>query len=156
MSTENDGTNPNIQTTDVSSNIQTLVDQFPGILSDFKKNYISSKMYPKDQDKQNFFTASKNQVISSTASIFAINNDIQTKIDGLYANALDLDVKIQKEKETNGVLKQLLSQVEGGIGGAAIMIKDYKIQYARQYITNCAMLIGIFVVGYMMKKVYTK
>jgi len=144
--------------TDISSNavkIKTLITQFPSILSDFKKNYVLSNMSPKDQTYKNFLSTSKNQVVDSTAKIFAINNDIQQQLNLLYTSTLPFDTNVQREKEQNEKLNTELNQMKSGISGAEIMIKDYKTTYTRQYVVNCTMLIGIFLVAYLMKKIYT-
>jgi len=144
--------------TDISSNavkIQALITQFPSILTDFKKNYVLSNMSPTDQTYKNFLSTSKNQVVESTAKIFAINNDIQQQLNTLYTNTLPLDTNVKREKEQNEKLTSELNQVKRGISGSEIMIKDYKTTYTRQYVVNCTMLIGIFLVGYLMKKIYT-
>ena len=132
---------------DFGSPIDTLKQQYPGHLENFKEYYILTKQFPNDDSYTRGYESSRGSMQTASKDLFMINNQIQREIEGLKKNTTILNQKISDEKVRNAQLQKQYDQSIGEVGGAQTMINDYKKIYFLQYITNVFTFLGTIIVG---------
>ena len=141
---------------DFGSKIETLKNQYPGYLDNFKQYYILTKQFPKDDSYTRGYQSSRTDMQNATKSLFMINNNIQVEIEKLKASTTILNTKISDEKARNITLQKKYEDATGEVGGAQTMIHDYKERYVLQYISNVSIFLGIILSGVVISKTFRR
>ena len=63
--------------------LQTLSEQLPSILDDFKKYYVFYNKNPEYDEYKSHFDIVKNNLNAINSQIFTLSNDVQTNIDSI-------------------------------------------------------------------------
>ena len=124
--------------------LNILSDKFPGILEDFKRNYVIYNQHPDFQEYENAFSSSKGAISSASKDLFVLTNDVQDNIDVLNKQNDDLSTEIEELKKKNDELKKRLKNMDGTNNGADEMNDDAKEQFKYQYIKNLTMFFEIY------------
>lgn len=133
--------------------LQTLNQQLPAILGDFKKYYVFFNKNPENQEYQNSFENIKANLNKINSDLFILSNDVQSSTNELNKELLDLNDLIKLEKETNEKLKLKLGIVEDKNNAATELLHDYKYIYSEEYLRNWALFVSIFIVGASIVKI---
>lgn len=131
--------------------LKTLVETYFSVIDDFMKYYILYKKDPEVSEYSNAFFDAKNQIKKINAGIFALKNQIENSSSKINNSVFQISKRLEKEKEKNERLKKLLAHSKKANNGSDILIEDYIKNYRRQYISNITMMIGIGIVGYILK-----
>jgi hypothetical protein len=141
---------------DFGSKIETLKNQYPGYLDNFKQYYILTKQFPNDDSYTRGYQSSRTDMQNATKSLFMINNNIQVEIEKLKANTTILNNNIENEKARNITLQKKYDDATGEVGGAQTMIHDYKQRYVLQYISNVSIFLGVILSGVIISKTFRR
>ena len=133
--------------------LQTLNQQLPAILDDFKKYYIFFNKNPEYPEYQNAFDNIKGNMTKLSSDLFMLSNDVQASTDELNKKLFALNILIQEEKERNRKLKLRLGIVEHKNNAATELISDYKNMYSEEYLRNWALFISILIIGTSISKI---
>ena len=133
--------------------LQTLNQQLPAILDDFKKYYVFFNKNPEYPEYQNSFENIKGNMSKLSSDLFMLSNDVQSSTDELNKTLFALNVLIQKEKENNHQLKLSLGIVEHKNTAASELISDYKNIYSEGYLRNWALFLSILIIGTSISKI---
>ena len=141
---------------DFGSKIETLKNQYPGYLDNFKQYYILTKQFPNDDSYTRGYASSRTDMQNATKTLFMINNNIQVEIERLKASTMILNQNIENEKARNITLQKKYDDATGEVGGAQTMIHDYKQRYVLQYISNVSIFLGIILSGVIISKTFRR
>ena len=141
---------------DFGSKIETLKNQYPGYLDNFKQYYILTKQFPNDDSYTRGYQSSRTDMQNATKSLFMINNNIQVEIEKMKATTTILNTKISDEKARNITLQKKYDDATGEVGGAKTMINDYKKIYVLQYISNVSIFLGVILSGVIISKTFRR
>jgi len=141
---------------DFGSKIETLKNQYPGYLDNFKQYYILTKQFPNDDSYTRGYQSSRTDMQNATKSLFMINNNIQVEIEKMKATTTILNKNITNEKARNITLQKKYDDATGEVGGAQTMIHDYKQRYVLQYISNVSIFLGIILSGVIISKTFRR
>ena len=133
--------------------LQTLNQQLPAILDDFKKYYIFFNKNPEYPEYQNSFENIKGNMNKLSSDLFMLSNDVEYSTGELNKKMFALNVLIQKEKERNRELKLKLGIVEHKNSAATELIYDYKNMYSEEYLRNWALFVSILIIGTSISKI---
>ena len=133
--------------------LQTLNQQLPAILGDFKKYYVFFNKTPENQEYQNSFEIIKANLNKINSDLFILSNDVQSSTNELNQELLDLNDLIKQEKDINEELKLKLGIVEHKNNAATELLHDYKYIYSEEYLRNWALFVGILIVGVSISKI---
>lgn len=133
--------------------LQTLNNQLPAILDDFKKYYVFFNKNPEYPEYQTSFENIKGNMTKLSSDLFMLSNDVQSSTDELNKKLFALNVLIQEEKERNRDLKLSLGIVEHKNNAATELISDYKNIYSEEYLRNWALFISILIIGNAISKI---
>ena len=141
---------------DFGSKIETLKNQYPGYLDNFKQYYILTKQFPNDDSYTRGYQSSRTDMQNASKSLFMINNNIQVEIEKLKASTTMLNNNIANEKARNITLQKKYDDATGEVGGAKTMINDYKKIYVLQYISNVSIFLGVILSGVIISKTFRR
>ena len=141
---------------DFGSKIETLKNQYPGYLDNFKQYYILTKQFPNDDSYTRGYASSRTDIQNATKSLFMINNNIQVEIEKLKATTTILNKNIANEKGRNITLQKKYEDATGEVGGAKTMINDYRKIYVLQYISNVSIFLGVILSGVIISKTFRR
>jgi len=136
--------------------LQTLNQQLPAILDDFKKYYVFFNKNPEYPEYQNSFENIKGNMNKLNSDLFMLSNDVQSSTNELNKKLFALNVLIQKEKERNRRLNLGLGIVEHKNNAATELISDYKSMYSEEYLRNWALFVSILIIGISISKISKK
>jgi hypothetical protein len=134
-------------------NLQTLNQQLPAILDDFKKYYVFFNKNPEYPEYQTSFENIKGNMNKLSSDLFMLSNGVAASTDELNKKLFTLNVLIQEEKERNLELKLKLGIVEHKNNAATELISDYKNIYSEGYLRNWALFISILIIGTSISKI---
>jgi hypothetical protein len=151
---DNEDINDNFKTPEIfKEKLQTLNQQLPAILDDFKKYYVFFNKNPEYPEYQNLFENIKGNLNKISSDLFILSNDVQSSTNEINKKLLDLNVLIQTEKDRNRQLKLKLGIVEDKNNAATELIYDYKNMYSEEYLRNWALFVSILIVGGVISKI---
>jgi hypothetical protein len=133
--------------------LQTLNQQLPAILDDFKKYYVFFNKNPEYPEYQNSFENIKGNMNKLSSDLFMVSNDVESATNEINKKLFALNVLIQKEKERNRELKLKLGIVEHKNSAATELIYDYKNMYSEEYLRNWALFLSILIIGSSISKI---
>jgi|APGre2960657423_1045063.scaffolds.fasta_scaffold57365_2 ABC-type Zn uptake system ZnuABC Zn-binding protein ZnuA len=136
--------------------INVCSEKFPGILDEFKKNYVIYNTHPDFQEYENAYGSSKAALAGLNKDLFLVINDVQQETNILNENAENLVMQIEQLKQENEDLNKTLSNSGGTNRGADEMNDDAKEQFKIQYIKNITMFLGNIFLILVMFKIFKK
>lgn len=136
--------------------LDNLNSQFYNVLDDFKKYYVFFNKNPDYNDYVVAYANAKSQLQQINSEIFKIISEVEKSLNDLNISTKDIDTKIAEEKKIHDNLINNLSNIKGSNKSAGVMISNYKETYRLKYITNCTTFAGLFLVLYIIFKVYFK
>ena len=116
--------------------------KFPGLLEEFKRNYVIHNQHPDFQEYTNIFSSTKANLASVNKDLFMLTNDVQQNIANLNENNENLVMELDQLEETNKMLKRAFANANGTDNGSIIMRDNSKEQYRAKYIRNLSMILG--------------
>lgn len=133
--------------------LQTLNQQLPAILDDFKKYYVFFNKNPEYPEYQNLFENIKGNLNKISSDLFILSNDIESSTNEINKKLFALNVLIQTEKERNLQLKLKLGIVEHKNNASTELISDYKNMYSEEYLRNWALFVSILITVGVISKI---
>ena len=133
--------------------LQTLNQQLPAILYEFKNYYFFFNKNPEYPEYQNSFENIKGNMNKLSSDLFMLSNDVQSSTGELNKKLFALNVLIQEEKKRNHELKLKLGIVEHKNSAATELIYDYKNMYSEEYLRNWALFVSIVIIGSAISKI---
>ena len=134
--------------------LQTLQEQMPHILDDFKKYFVLYNKDPNYPEYQNMFETVKSNLTTLSSSLFMVSNEVDSNTDKISDVFNRLDILIKKEKKVNIMLKRRLGIVEQKANSTDEMIDNYSEVYDIGYLRNWGLFISIFLAGLCISKVF--
>ena len=135
--------------------IDTIKTQFFSALDDFKKYYVYYNKNPEVDEFQNYYMNSKSQLQKLSKDLFLITNNIDKNIEILDNKMSAVSLKLKDEKKLNANLKTMLKNLQNTKEGSTILIDDSKEAYNTQYYHNWEIIIGIFIISIVLRKMFT-
>lgn len=136
--------------------INSINSQFFSALDDFKKYYVYYNKNPEVNEFQNYYSSSKGQLQSLSGNLFLTTNNIDKSIDDLDNSMSEIAIDLEKEKELNKKMSDILNNLQNTKNGSQILIDDSKTEYNIQYYENIELLVGIFIVGGLLATLFKK
>jgi hypothetical protein len=136
--------------------LQTLQQQLPAILEDFKKYYVFYNKNPEYDDYRQMFENIKANLNKINSDLFVLSNEVSSNTDDLNTRLFELDALIEQEKQKNIELKQKLGIVENKTAAADEMITNFREIYESKYLRNWGLFGCIIVGGLIIKNIYKK
>jgi hypothetical protein len=136
--------------------VESLKQQLPSILEDFKKYYIFYNKNPEYPEYQQMFENIKSNLNKISSQLFVLSNEVETGTDDLNQKLFALDILINIEKKKNRELKKKLGIIGHKNNATSEMIDNYEEIYESQYLRNWALFFSIIFAGLTIKNVYTK
>jgi len=148
-------TSINNPTNDYLNTIQTIQQQLPSILDDFKKYYVFYNKNPTYDEYQSIFDNLKSNISTFENELIKITGNTDTNIIQITKQLLDLNKFIQFEKERNINLKSTVSNYNNQYNGSKELITNYKEIYNWNYLMNIFLGIGIITATILLLKIFT-
>ena len=126
--------------------IETLNDQFPVILSDYKRNYDLYYKDTKNQTNLNAYNTSDAQVARCIRDMRDITVTLNAQNNEFVAVISQLNTLIAEEQTKNTELKDQIENMKNVNNGSSTLVNDYKENYNETNMRNWAMVIGILAV----------
>jgi hypothetical protein len=136
--------------------LQTLQQQLPAILEDFKKYYVFYNKNPEYDDYRQMYENIKANFNKINSDLFVLSNEVSSNTDDLNTRLFELDALIEQEKQKNIELKQKLGIVENKTAAADEMITNFREIYESKYLRNWGLFGCIIVGGLIIKNIYKK
>jgi hypothetical protein len=126
------------------------------VLDEFKKLFVIVGMHPTNQEYQQQYQTTVNNLTRVMSQLFAVSNDIKTNLDDINKKLLEYDVLIKEEKKTNEKLKANLGIIENKNIASYEMITDYKDIYDKRYLRNWSLILSSIICLIAIGNVYKK
>lgn len=126
--------------------IQTLNEQFPGILSDYKKNYDLYYKDTKNQGNLNAYNTSDAQVARCIRDMRDVTVKLQLQNNEFVDIMSQLNTLIADEQIKNTELKDKIERMKNVNNGSSTLVSDYKENYNETNMRNWAIFLGIFAI----------
>jgi len=139
---------------DFKEKLETLQQQLPAILTDFKKYYVFYNKNPEYPEYQQSFENIKGNLNTVNSDLFTLSNSVQSTTDVLNTKLNELYKLIETEKKTNSELKIKLGIVENTNNASTELISDYKEIYESEYLKNWGLFFSILIAGSIISKTY--
>ena len=139
---------------EIIEKIKTLNEQFPVILSDYKRNYELYYNDNKDQTKINAYNTSISQVVKCIRDMSHITVLLEAQNHEFVEVLMLLNLLIAYEKTKNTKLKDYITMVKNVNNGSTTLISDYKENYNETNMRNWAMFIGILAICISFLKIF--
>lgn len=154
-SIENNDITQNLpQSSQFTNKLETLQNQLPAILQDFKKYYVFFTKNPEYPEYQQMFQSIKGNLNTINSDVFTLSNSVQSTTDFVNTKLVKLYDLIKSEQETNRELKRKLGIVENEINASSELISDYKQMYSSEYLKNWGLFFSILVAVSIISKTY--
>jgi len=150
----NDITQKLPQSSQFTTKLETLQNQLPAILEDFKKYYVFFKKNPEYPEYQQMFQNIKGNLNTINSDLFTLSNSVQSTTDAVNTKLVELNNLIKREQETNRELKRKLGIVENESNASSELISDYKQMYDSEYLKNWGLFFSILVAVSIISKTY--
>lgn len=134
--------------------LQTLQEQMPHILDDFKKYFILYNKDPNFPEYQSMFENVKQQLNKLSASLFMISNDVDSNTDKINKKFFELNASIKEEKKRNILLKRKLGIIEQKGNSSDEMIDNFNEIYDMGYLRNWGLLLSVILSWICISKVF--
>ena len=134
--------------------LNRLKEQLPSILDDFKKYYVFYNKNPENNEYQQMFENIKNNLNNINSQLFVIKNNVQSEIDKLNKNMVNLNKLIQNDKEINTDIKKKLRNIYNKNYSTYELISDYNKMYDIEYLRNWALLLSIILVCIIVSRTF--
>lgn len=150
----NDITHKLPQPSQFTTKLETLQNQLPAILEDFKKYYVFYKKNPEYPEYQQMFQNLKGNLNTINSDLFTLSNSVQSTTDVVNTKLVELNNLIKREQQTNRELKRKLGIVENENNASSELISDYKQMYDSEYLKNWGLFFSILVAVSIISKTY--
>ena len=145
------------RTTKYKEKVETIEQQVPSLLNDFKKYYVLYNKNPESPEYKNYFENTKTNLNNLNASLFVVSNEIQTNMDKDNIKIEKINKLLYKTKKENTDLKKKISIIEGKKNTSNELISNYTTMYDNNYLRNWALSLSIIFASYLIyKKIYNK
>jgi hypothetical protein len=142
--------------TSITSDLNTLQEQYGPVLDDFKKYYVLHNQYPDLNEYTQMFSSIKGNLQTLNSNIFTLTNNIENSTQQQNNVMKQVNEDIKQEKLIHTMLLQKLNIVKNEMNGAREMSKNYTSMYNLQFFSNITIFLGIVIVGTVIYKVYKK
>jgi len=130
--------------------INALNNQFLSVIEDYKKYYV---YYNKNPEVEEFYTNFENAKSQLTLIVKQLNNlsvKITQDTSNLNNDISNINRQIQTEKSLNDDLNNVVSGLKATNNSSKALIDDSKDQYNDNYIKLWEMILGIFLLGFIL------
>ena len=135
----------NLSTQEIYEKLIAYSEQYPILLDEYKKSYITYTKNPGFSEYEATYTSNKEALQHIHDNIASIETHLQQNIDRTNEKITIIDNEIKKEKESNTTLLSVFNQLSGSDNASSMMIENSKQQYNYQYMSNILLFIGIFI-----------
>jgi hypothetical protein len=135
--------------------VKTLKQQLPPILDDFNKYFVLYNKDPSNPEFENMFNNIKQNLNTTSSSLFMVSNDVDANIDKINATFKQLDILVTKERKENRELRRKLGLVESENNSSKELIDNYNEMYDIDYLRNWGLFLSAIVVGVYISKNFT-
>ena len=125
-------------------------------IKDFINVYIKYIINPTSQDYINLYNKKKVDVDQVQGNLFGISNQIDNQTNKINIKIEKIKVDIEKQQKLYNKLLKLLGRQEEIDHGSYLMTDESVNLYKIQYIKNIILIIGVFILIFMLIKVYNK
>jgi len=139
-----------------TSQLNSLQSSFSSLMENFYNTYIIHHTNPDDENYSNTYKQEKSQLTTFFSSIFTLKNNIQTSIHNLNQQIAELDNQLQREEVSNVIVQNKLDQKRWKQQGAHDLIKESYKYYQYQYVSNASLIVGNFILLYVIYYYYRK
>jgi methyl-accepting chemotaxis protein len=136
--------------------LQTLQQQLPAILEDFKKYYVFYNKNPEFDEYKQMFENMKANLNKINSDLFVLSNDVSSSTDDLNKKLFNLNTLIEQEKQKNRELKIKLGIINRKSAASDEMITNFREIYESEYLRNWGLFGCIILGGFVIKNIYTK
>jgi hypothetical protein len=134
--------------------IKELDSGFGVLVDEFKKLFVLYNMYPNNQEYQQQYQNTLNNLDRVMSKLFSVSNDIERNVDDINKQLFEYDGLIKKEKKKNINFKAKLGIVEDKNNAAFEMITDYKDIYNKSYLRNVSLILSSIICLLAIVRVY--
>jgi hypothetical protein len=122
--------------------LDTIREQLPSLLTDFKQSYVFYNKNPEYDDYRIHFETLKDNLTSFERKVQQFGDSATEETEQLNQKLAHINGQIEKERIKNKVLKRRLHAATNRSNGASEMIDDYTYIYDEKYTRNWALFIG--------------
>jgi hypothetical protein len=146
----------NNPTSNYENKIQTIQQQLPAILDDFKKYYVFYSKNPTYNEYQSIFDNLQSNLKDIGNELIKISNSTTSDISDITNKLLEINKLIEKEKTRNDELKSEAYDYSNKYKGSKELIKNYKEIYNWNYLMNIFIFLGIVTAIILLLRFFTK
>ena len=139
----------------VREQLQTLLQQIPVVLDNFKTYFVFYHKNPENAEYQQIFSNLQNTIERFGSNLFELLNNVEVNIKKLNDSLICLNSMIFRERQINRRLKLRLGIIEDKSNASSELIYDYKNIYEEGYLRNWALIFSIIIIGVLIKNTYS-
>jgi hypothetical protein len=142
------------KTEEFTNKLETLENQLPAIIEDFKKYYVFYKKNPEYPEYQQMFQNIKGNLNTINSDLFTLSNSVESTTDVVNEKLIELNKLIIQEQRKNRELKEKLGIVEHENNASNELVSDYKQMYNSEYLKNWGLFFSILIAMSVISKTY--
>ena len=142
------------KTEEFTNKLETLENQLPAIIEDFKKYYVFYKKNPEYPEYQQMFQNIKGNLNTINSDLFTLSNSVESTTDVVNEKLIELNKLIIQEQRKNRELKETLGIVEHENNASNELVSDYKQMYNSEYLKNWGLFFSILIAMSVISKTY--
>jgi CCR4-NOT transcriptional regulation complex NOT5 subunit len=144
-----------IQPNNLQNKVAILEEKLPAILDDFKKYYVFFNKNPTYNEYQIIYENIQSNLNSINRELESISNQTNENSGKISEYLIKLNKSIKEEKKKNLKFKNIQGSINNNYDNSKIMINEYKQTYNDHYMKNVLIVLGIFISGAALIKVFT-
>jgi len=144
-----------IQPNILQNKVEIIEEKLPAILDDFKKYYVFFNKNPTYNEYQIIYENIQSNLNSINTELVSISNQTNKNSGKISEYLIKLNKSIQEEKKKNLKFKNIQGTINNNYDNSKIMIDEYKQTYNDHYMKNVLIVLGIFISGTALIKVFT-
>jgi hypothetical protein len=138
------------------NSINTIKQQLPSILDDFKKYYVFYNNVPDYPEYQTMYENIKNNINNLNSQLFTITNNVDSSIEEINTSLTTLNTLINKEKSKKNKLQTKQDDLIEQNNSTHEMIQNYDQIYELEYLKNWglfgSLLFSLYIISIVFKK----
>jgi len=144
-----------VQPDNLQNKVSTVINKLTPILDDYKKNYIIYNKNLTSSEYQRIYNNAQSNLNSINTDLLSISNQLNENFGKINDYLSKLNTSIEEEKSKNLKLNNLQGTINNNYNNSKTMIDEYKQFYNDHYMKNVLMVLGIFISGATLIKVFT-
>lgn len=136
--------------------VNTIKEQIPIALEDFKKSYVLYKQNPTSNTYEEQFQRINDTIKQLLSELMGIKLGVSKDTITINKNLDKINMLISQEKRKNISLKKQLGMIDNEYNSSEELISNYVHIYNIDYLQNFSMLAGIIILGFYLSKTFNK